>query len=105
MPSFEKNDEWNDMMAEANDHLFVSNCCYSITSSTVARSALQKIYQQTLSTPSDHSSSKLQLISVNETFDVELLMRFYNQLMIPTFPLEDECDDLDDWLFCLDPQQ
>jgi hypothetical protein len=105
MPSFENNDEWKDMMAEGNDHLFVSNSCYSITSSTVARSALQKISQQISSTLSDHSSSKLQLISINETFDVELLTRFYNQLMIPNFPLEDERDDLDDWLFCLDPQQ
>ena len=56
----------------------------------------------------DQSSSSLpilQLVSMKESFDIELLKKFYEELMIPNFPLEDERDDIADWIYCLDPTQ
>ena len=33
-----------------------------------------------------------------------LLQQFYNELMIPTFPIEDERDDIQDWYMCFKAQ-
>lgn len=51
----------------------------------------------------DAPAFAIRLVSMLEAFDKALLTRFYVELMVPNFPLEDERDDLDDWLFCLDP--
>jgi hypothetical protein len=77
---------------------------YSVTNSTVAKEALDHISQR-LTRHSDISLATLSLVSIKESFDLPLLTQFYNQLMIPNFPLDDERDDLDDWLYCLDPVQ
>jgi GNAT superfamily N-acetyltransferase len=37
-------------------------------------------------------------------FYLRLLERFYNELMIPMFPMEDELDDLEDWHIALDTE-
>ncbi|KAG7339261.1 amine oxidase [Nitzschia inconspicua] len=74
---------------------------YSITSSIPTREALCGISRRLAIS----SQSNLHLVSMKESFDSELLTRFYNELMIPNFPLEDERDDLDDWIYCLDPDQ
>jgi hypothetical protein len=55
--------------------------------------------------PTENREPPLQLVSMKESFDLKLLTRFYNELMIPNFPLEEERDDLDDWICCLDPAQ
>ena len=34
-----------------------------------------------------------------------MLEQFYNEQMIPHFPLEDERDSLEDWIYCLDPEK
>ena len=45
------------------------------------------------------------LVSLKHSYSSQLLDQFYNQLMIPNFPLKEERDDLDDWKACLDPIQ
>ena len=86
---------------------------YSITDSEAASMALEAIaarlwpLNQQEESPSQQTITirepMLQLVSMKECFDLELLTRFYNELMIPNFPLEEERDDLDDWVYCLDP--
>lgn len=51
------------------------------------------------------SYPSLRLHSMRENYSLELLEQFYNEHMIPHFPLEDERDSLDDWIECLDPQK
>ena len=86
---------------------------YDITGSEIASKAVGEI--SSLLLPSVHHESQsqsqsqsqtilpLQLVSMKESFDLELLTRFYNDIMIPNFPLEEERDDLEDWIYCLDP--
>jgi hypothetical protein len=95
---------------------------YSITHSDGATKALKEIsdrlFQSTQNEnenenddddeDEDQSSSSLpvlQLVSMKESFDIELLKKFYEELMITNFPLEDERDDIEDWIYCLDPTQ
>lgn len=77
---------------------------YKPTSSDAAQVAL-RILKDRLSERLGSRSSELRLSSMNEAFDLDLLRRFYDELMIPNFPLEEERDDLDDWLICLDPDR
>ena len=80
---------------------------YDVTKSEAASTAIEAISArlQELQSQSQigHRESSLQLVSMKESFDLELLTMFYNELMIPNFPLEEERDDLDDWIYCLDP--
>jgi hypothetical protein len=75
------------------------NDVYSITRSKMVIQALKEI--RNAATAQD--LQQLKLISMKESFDLALLTSFYNDLMIPNFPLEDERDDLEDWVFCLEP--
>eukprot|EP00536_Pseudo-nitzschia_multiseries_P002044 jgi/Psemu1/4751/gm1.4751_g len=77
---------------------------YDITESEIASEALEAISVR-LSTAAQgsHKPSQLKLVSMRESYDIGLLTRFYNELMIPNFPLEEERDDLNDWVYCLDP--
>lgn len=45
----------------------------------------------------------LRVHSLRKNYSLEILTKFYNEHMIPHFPLEDERDELDDWIYCLDP--
>jgi hypothetical protein len=75
---------------------------YSISSSPLANDAICQL-SESLCNSSSRSSRRRQtvrLISMMEHFDKQLLTRFYEKLMIPNFPLEDERDDLNDWLYC-----
>ncbi|GFH54007.1 hypothetical protein CTEN210_10483 [Chaetoceros tenuissimus] len=45
----------------------------------------------------------LRIHSMRTNFCPHVLARFYEEHMIPHFPLEDERDSLEDWIFCLDP--
>ena len=47
----------------------------------------------------------LRLHSIRQTYCVRLLTQFYNEHMIPHFPLEGERDALEDWIHCLDPDE
>jgi hypothetical protein len=94
---------------------------YSITDSDGATKALKEISNRLFQTTQNEnenenendddedqlssSSPVLQLVSMKESFDIELLKKFYDELMIPNFPLEDERDDIEDWIHCLDPAQ
>lgn len=75
---------------------------YKATSSEASQVAL-KILRERLSGRLGAKTSELRLSSMNETFDLELLTQFYDELMIPNFPLEEERDDLEDWLEYLSP--
>jgi hypothetical protein len=77
---------------------------YKPIASEAAQDALRTLKDR-LSERLGSRSSDLRLSSMNEAFDLELLTRFYDELMIPNFPLEEERDDLDDWLLCLDPSR
>ena len=52
----------------------------------------------------DEECEKWALTSQNDEINsppcFAMLTQFYDELMIPTFPLEEERDDLDDWLEC-----
>ncbi len=78
---------------------------YDITESKVAANAVDEVSSRIdlLQQDNSHEQARLQLVSMKENFDLELLTRFYNEIMIPNFPLEEERDDLEDWLYCLDP--
>jgi len=78
---------------------------YGPTKSKAAQSALQELNQRLQDHPHLSSSCSLHLDSMMESFDLHLLTQFYDELMIPNFPLEEERDDLQDWLMILDPQQ
>lgn len=78
---------------------------YEITESEVAVKAVEEISSRISSEPPSHAASSLQLISMKETFDLELLTQFYDEIMIPNFPLEEERDDLEDWIYCMDPSK
>jgi len=41
--------------------------------------------------------------SLLQDYSFDLLSQFYQEQMIPNFPLEDERDPLDDWVYSLDP--
>lgn len=51
------------------------------------------------------SEDELVIESMKESFDCDLLTQFYDELMIPNFPLEEERDNLQDWLLYLDPNR
>lgn len=53
----------------------------------------------------DHSLdlNTLSVKSLLQDYSFDLLSQFYTELMIPNFPLEDERDSLDDWVYSLDP--
>ncbi|CAB9520772.1 expressed unknown protein [Seminavis robusta] len=77
---------------------------YAPTSSAMAKSAmaiLETRIGERLASSS--SSGELRLLSMKESFDRSILTQFYEELMIPNFPLEEERDDLEDWLLYLDP--
>ena len=78
---------------------------YEITESEVAVKAVEEISSRIGSEPPSRAASPLQLISMKEKFDLELLTQFYNEVMIPNFPLEEERDDLEDWIYCMDPSK
>lgn len=75
---------------------------YHPTRSLVAQTA-QKELQDRLSDRLSLQQQSLHLESMKESFDLEVLTQFYNELMVPNFPLEEERDDLEDWLLYLDP--
>ena len=84
---------------------------YAPTQSAVAGDALEQL-QERLSERCnggpDHERTQtttLHLDSMMESFDLDVLTQFYDELMIPNFPLQEERDDLDDWLMYLDPSQ
>ena len=95
------------------------NGSYNLTKSSIAIEALHSISNRlqdvaaltTKTTTTEQSTeqastqSQLKLVSMNECLDSGLLTKFYNELMIPNFPLDDERDDLDDWLYCFQLQQ
>ncbi|KAL3910191.1 MAG: hypothetical protein SGILL_007790 [Bacillariaceae sp.] len=68
----------------------------------MASQALQEITKAAATTALS-IRQQLKLVSMKESYDLTLLTKFYNELMIPNFPLEDERDDLEDWVLCLDP--
>jgi hypothetical protein len=85
---------------------------YDVIESKAASTAIEAISARLWPSGKQESQSQmgnrdspLQLVSMKESFNLELLSRFYNELMIPNFPLEEERDDLDDWVYCLDPAQ
>lgn len=45
------------------------------------------------------------LQSMRQNYSFDLLTQFYEEQMIPHFPLEDERDSLEDWIYCLDPAE
>ena len=78
---------------------------YDITESKVAAKAVSEVSSRLRSMTEGESETQatLKFVSMKESFDLELLTRFYNEIMIPNFPLEEERDDLEDWIYCLDP--
>ncbi|KAL7526731.1 hypothetical protein ACHAXR_001623, partial [Thalassiosira sp. AJA248-18] len=77
----------------------------SISSSS--RSARQPIHYRFISideecppssTPSSSSSEPSPTTTPPQCFS--LLQQFYDELMVPTFPLEEERDDIEDWFEC-----
>jgi Monoamine oxidase len=53
----------------------------------------------------DLALESLRVQSMRNRYSLDLLTRFYNEQMLPHFPLEDERDELDDWIYCLDPTE
>mmetsp|Transcript_14897 Transcript_14897/g.28005 ORF Transcript_14897/g.28005 Transcript_14897/m.28005 type:complete len:862 (-) Transcript_14897:2613-5198(-) len=51
----------------------------------------------------DLALESLRIHSMRKQYSLDLLTRFYSEHMIPHFPLEEERDELDDWVYCLDP--
>lgn len=51
------------------------------------------------------SCSALRVHSMRQNYSKDMLEQFYNEQMIPHFPLEDERDSLEDWIYCLDPEK
>ena len=45
----------------------------------------------------------LACIPAGESLDLAALQSFYTDLIEPAFPIEDELDDLEDWVRGLDP--
>jgi hypothetical protein len=93
--------------AQSCDKQFV----YAPTSSSIAQSAVQslqeRLFERLESNSNGNSNSKphLSLMSMKESFDLAILTQFYDELMIPNFPLDDERDDLEDWLMYLEPSR
>jgi hypothetical protein len=91
--------------AQSSDKQFI----YAPTSSSIAQSALQALEERLLerleSSNDSNSKAHLSLKSMKECFDLAILTQFYDELMIPNFPLDDERDDLEDWLVYLEPSQ
>jgi monoamine oxidase len=52
-----------------------------------------------------HCEQSLRLQSIRHTFSYDYLKQFYDDLMIPNFPLERERDAFEDWLECLYPKR
>lgn len=50
------------------------------------------------------SYSSLRVHSMRKNYSLELLKQFYNEHMIPHFPIEDERDSLEHFISCLDPK-
>jgi hypothetical protein len=86
---------------------------YDPQHSNAATLALQQIRKRLEEDPkhntlllqeSSHSPS-LRIHSMKQHYSFDLLHQFYQELMLPNFPLESERDDLDDWTTILDPEQ
>ena len=86
----------------SNKYAFSNKYAYEPTKSLVAQTALKEL-QERLSDRLCSQQQTLLLESMKESFDLEVLTQFYDELMIPNFPLEEERDDLEDWLLYLDP--
>ena len=81
---------------------------YEPTESPVAKEALESLRERLsdrlkTTTGGAAGSGTLRLVSMKECFSMRILTQFYEELMIPNFPLDEERDDLDDWLYYLDP--
>jgi hypothetical protein len=98
----------NLVVHQSHDKKFV----YDPTSSSIAESALQALQERLfdrLDNKNNYGNSitthELSLKSMKESFDLAILTQFYDELMIPNFPLDEERDDLEDWLMYLDPSR
>ena len=76
---------------------------YDPTNTSQAREALENLENNRLALDLNLDLSSLRIHSIKKNYSLELLTRFYNEQMIPHFPLEDERDELIDWIYCLDP--
>ena len=77
--------------------------------SPASQKALEEIRTKLTSPKLQHENfknlSSLRVHSLKRDYSLHLLTQFYNEQMIPHFPLEDERDSLEDWIYCLDPAQ
>lgn len=87
---------------KSHNSSLASKFFYEPTKSLIAQTALKEL-QERLSDRLCSQQQTLLLESMKESFDLEVLTQFYDELMIPNFPLEEERDDLEDWLLYLDP--
>lgn len=47
--------------------------------------------------------NSLRITSLLQNYSFDILSQFYRELMVPNFPLKEELDSLEDWIYCLDP--
>ena len=52
----------------------------------------------------EYSADNLRFIQMRNSFDQKLLERFYTELMIPSFPADEERDALEDWINIMSPE-
>lgn len=78
---------------------------YHPTNTQRVLSAVAILQHKLASFGDDLALESLRIHSMRSMYSLDLLTRFYNEQMIPHFPLEDERDELDDWIYCLDPAQ
>ena len=67
---------------------------------------LDKLRDRLSKSLQDGHSLDLNTLSVKsllQEYSFDLLSQFYMEHMVPNFPLEDELDSLDDWVYSLDP--
>lgn len=78
---------------------------YDPTNSELANNLLRKLKNGRLGNKSEGrlDLESLRIHSMRTNFCHHTLACFYEEHMIPHFPLEDERDSLEDWMFCLNP--
>ena len=78
---------------------------YDPINTSMARKALDNLKSGSLAsdTTCNLDLSSLRIHSMKQSYSLDILTRFYDEQMIPHFPLENERDELIDWIYCLDP--
>ena len=86
-------EKWMDHSQKTNHHV------HQFSSQSTKTTTTTIFEKEKVSKP----PSSFRVHSLRQNYSKDLLTRFYNEHMIPHFPIEDERDSLEDWIYCLDP--